>query len=379
MKISFLSTSHTPLDDRIFHNMAKSTKKAGHKTEIITSNFAQKEIVDGISINSFDSNNLSKRNKIIEFVNRLKQSKPDIIICSEPLAILSSKRYKKENKSVKIIYDVTEWYPSKKNLSKSNTFLNSIEFIKLLLFNYYASFFADAFIFGEIYKSYSYRLLFPLKPKVFITYYPKKEYLQYIPANDISKNLNFCYSGKISVEKGFENFVKVVRKIKEDNPTINVTLKIIGWLGSKDYETKYNRIIDEVKDSINFIFIGKLELHEYISEIKDTDIFLDLRSNDLENQLCLPIKLFYYSALGRPVIFSNLKAIKKEVEIKKFGFLVNPTNINETTAHINNYISNNKLYLEHCENAEKIFINKNNWDSIEGRFINFLETINNDI
>ena len=379
MKISFLSTSHTPLDDRIFHHMAKSTQKARYQTEIITSNSAQKEIVEGVSINSFNSNNLSKRNKISEFVNILEQSKPDIIICSEPLAILSAKRYKKTNKSVKIIYDVTEWYPSKKNLSKSNLLMNSMEFIKLLLFNYYVSSFTDAFIFGEIFKSYTYRLLFPLKPKAFISYFPNKEYLQSTPPNNISKNINFCYSGKISIEKGFENFVKVVKKIKEDNPTINVTLKIIGWLGSENYKIKYENIIDDIKEDINLIFIDKLEFHEYISEIKDTDVFLDLRSDDLENQLCLPIKLFYYSALGRPVIFSNLKAIKKEVEIEKFGFLVNPTNIKETTSHINNYIKNRKLYVEHCEKAEELFLNKNNWDSIEGRFINFLKTINNDI
>ena len=78
----------------------------------------------------------------------------------------------------------------------------------------------------------------------------------------------------------------------------------------------------------------------YLELIKDTDIFMDLRSIDFENSHCLPIKLYYYIALERPIIFSNLKAISKSINIQKFGKLVDPTDSNKIAKIILIYVKN---------------------------------------
>lgn len=109
--------------------------------------------------------------------------------------------------------------------------------------------------------------------------------------------------------------------------------------------------------------------------IADTDIFLDLRSADFENRHSLPIKLFYYAALGRPVIFSDLKAIKKEVKVDTFGFLVHPGSKEQIGKLILLYLNNHDLYYEHCLNARNLVETKYNWKKIEPALLEFINEI----
>jgi len=123
---------------------------------------------------------LSKKEKIAKFVHLLNDSKPDIIICLEPLTILAASRYKnKTDKKPKIVYDVTEWYPSKKFLSHYNSVSKVFHFFKLLFFNLMMAAKADAFIFGKWYKGKPYRFLFPGKKIIYSGYYPDLKYIRY--------------------------------------------------------------------------------------------------------------------------------------------------------------------------------------------------------
>lgn len=374
MKISFISTSHFPKDDRIYYHFAKSVATAGHEVEITTSNIDLHHRSGRLYINSFEGNSLPKKKKIQYFIQNLKEFVPDTIICSEPLCILAAYKYKKNyNKTTRIISDITEWYPSKKNLNQRKSFARSFLFVKLSVFNLYTAFLTDAFIFGEWYKSVPSRILFPLKERISITYYPSKKYFQILEPKPILNEINLSYSGKISKEKGFENFIQMVNELSRKRSNLKINLKIIGWPENQEYKKLYHHIIEDLKKrNINIIEHEKLNLKDYINEIKDTDIFIDLRSNDFENQMCLPIRLFYFAALGRPVIFSDLKAIRKEVKIEKFGYLVDPKNSQQTIDRIIQYIDNYSLYLSHCRNAFDIYNSSYNWEKIENRFLEFV-------
>ena len=104
MNISFLTSGHYPYDDRIFFHLGKSLSEAGHKVEIVSSKSGTKEVTQGISINCFEGDNLSKREKIKRFIEYLSNFNPEIIICSEPLPLLPAKQFKlKRNRNVKVI------------------------------------------------------------------------------------------------------------------------------------------------------------------------------------------------------------------------------------------------------------------------------------
>ena len=151
--IAFLTTSHLPFDDRIYYSMAISLSKS-YNIVIVATTQNIREISGNINVCAEDKADFSKTEKIDFFLNQLKAYRPGVIICSEPLPIIAAYKYKrKEAEKVSILYDITEWYPSKKQLIHESFPAKIYVFFKLLFFNLFASCFVDGFIFGERYKS----------------------------------------------------------------------------------------------------------------------------------------------------------------------------------------------------------------------------------
>ena len=114
MNVAFLTTGHCPFDDRIFFHFARALSDEGNIVEIISSKTDLRETVEGISLDCFDGYSLPKKEKITRLSEKLSLFNPDIVICSEPLAVAAAKKYSRTwKKEVRIIYDITEWYPSK--------------------------------------------------------------------------------------------------------------------------------------------------------------------------------------------------------------------------------------------------------------------------
>jgi glycosyltransferase involved in cell wall biosynthesis len=373
MNIAFLTSGHEPFDDRIFYHMAISLSDHNNNIIIISSVRDLIEVINDIKLNCFAGDNLSKKDKINHFTYQLSAFKPDIIICSEPLTVLAAKQYSKiVSEKIRIIYDITEWYPSKKNLRVYNYSVRWFFFLKLISFNFWIAASADSFIFGEWYKSRPYRFLFPGKRFIFISYYPDLKYIPYCKPYLQKGRLRLCYSGKISLEKGFGNFMSVIQKLIELNRNIDIDLKVIGWYANTRDKEVCGNILSRLNRNVTLKMFDRQDFGNFIDLIKETDIFLDLRSDDFENQHCLPIKLFYYAALGRPVIFSDLRAIRKEVEIEKFGFLVKPDDCDSIVKIISEYLNDADLYYQHCINGRKLAEDNYNWQRIESRFLKFI-------
>jgi glycosyltransferase involved in cell wall biosynthesis len=373
MKIQFLTSGHYPWDDRIFYHMAASLVRNGHIVEIISSKIEVVEQKDGISLNCFYGDKMGKRTKIEQFLKRITLFTPDTVICSEPLALIAAKKYRGKNiKDIKIIYDITEWYPSKKNLTAHAKPARWLYFLMLLIFNIRASACAASFIFGEWYKSRPYRLIFPSKKYIYVSYFPDPEYISpekpCLPGNKV----RLTYSGKISREKGYDNFFYVLRRLSVIRPDLKMDVKIIGWYESEKDRMECESLFINSNTNISMTIYGRQGFHEFISLIKDTDIFMDLRKDDFENHRCLPIKLFYYAHMGRPVIFSDLKSVRREVEIERFGYAVKPEDTDNISRIILKYIDDKDLYLKHCSNAMKLAKDKYNWKLIEQKFIEFI-------
>lgn len=373
MNIAFLTSGHIPFDDRIFHHFGRSMADHNHKVEIISSKQKLSGIEDGIKMNCFEGDLMSKTEKINMFREMLEAAEPKIIICSEPLTVLAAKRYSgKQKNKVIIIYDITEWYPSRKNLLVHKVPFRLYFFIKLCLFNLWTAGMADSFIFGEYYKSKPYRFLFPFKPYIFIPYYPD---LKYIPANIpnlVKGRLKLSYSGRISLEKGFGNFISVLRTLSAKESSLKIEVVVVGWYETLSDKSECEPLLTQLNKNITIQIYERQDFKNFIGLIKDCDIFLDLRAINLENNYCLPIKLFYYAALGRPVIYSGLKAIRKEVDIDSFGFLVSPENTNKIYEILSCYLQDEELYYQHCGNARRFAVEKYNWNLIENRLLKFL-------
>ena len=370
MKISILSSAHKNNDDRLFYHFSKTLSIKGHMVNIITGDNDLK-ISGKISISSFNGSNFTKRRKIDIYIKKLSNFNPDTIICLEPITIIAAKKYSK-NKNIPVIYDITEWYPSKSMLRNHKFIIGYIYFLLYFLIFIYSCFRADGFIYGEFYKGLLPKKLFSKKKNIQISYYPKKEYIQIKKPNIHKDLLRLCYTGTLSEEKGLMNFLNVLQQLILSNNKLNIYVKLIGVFSPLEKE-RFLKTINELDKQIHVSFYDYQELTKYIQLINDIDVFLDLRSIDFVNSHSLPIKLFYFMALQRPVIYSDLKAIRKEIETKDFGYLVDPKDSKKIADLINNYQNNQTLYLSHCSKARNLFELKYNWQILEEKFINFVE------
>lgn len=374
MTCVFLTTRHLPGDERIFHHMAVTLAGAGH-TAVVASSMEEKEGVhEGVLVRSFDGTSMSRKEKKNVFVSLLKEIQPDLIICSEPFTVHIASCYKKQHrKEVTLIYDITEWFPSKKDLFRHTMLSGILLAPAYLIYNLLAAARTDAFIFGEWYKSRPYRLLFGRKKHLFLGYYPDLRYIPYTEPSPLQDELRLSYSGTLSSEKGFGNFLEVVKALGEKRPGLNITVRVVGQYAGEKEKKMLTEKIAGMPENVQVASFPFLEFHAFLQTIKNTDIFLDLRKDDPENQRCLPIKVFYYAAFGRPVIYSDLKALRREVETGLFGYLVRPRDAATVVTILEGYLDDPQLYLSHCRNARLLAQERYNWPAVSGGFVTFLE------
>jgi|WetSurMetagenome_2_1015567.scaffolds.fasta_scaffold00018_25 glycosyltransferase involved in cell wall biosynthesis len=374
MNIAFITSGHLSYDDRIYYHLAATLSEKGHKILIISSKEELSVSGGNILINSFQGECLSKRNKINEFISRLNEFGPDVAICSEPLPVLAAKRCRRAATGMRVIYDITEWYPSARFLKEYHPSFRWAGFLVQFFLNLYACILTDAFLFGEYYKAKPYRLFFPFKTFTYITYYPGLKYISYREPSLSENKIRLSYSGELCSEKGFDCFARVVNRLADKYKSRTIEVKLITWPVPGPEWEKCRLLISNVGKNVKYIFRERVPFPDFTREINETDIFLDLRKITFENNHSLPIKLFCYAALGRPIIISGLKAVKRDVEINKFGYIVNPGNTDRITDLISGYIDDPVKYLEHCKNARALSLDKYNWDRIAPEFVRFIES-----
>jgi len=292
-----------------------------------------------------------------------------VIIGDNPIAIIAANKYKKLNKKIRIVYDVTEWYPSKKNLKGLSFFKQIAKAVLLSLLSWYAGWLTDAFVFGEQYKAKPFRFFFFGKKYIYLSYYATIDRIKIYPQKNISEKCNLFYSGPLTIDKGFDKVLEVAIKTAINHPETKFTLTVIS--GTRDYPISAN-----LPQNLQIRKKALVPFMDFCEEIGKYDLFFDLRVNDFENTRCLPIKLFYYMACGRPVIYTRLKAIRRGVpEMEQMGCLVNPKDLNKICECISNYLSDSELYKNHCETARKSALEKYNWNNIKDRFTQLISEL----
>lgn len=369
-KILFLTTAHNYNDDRIFYHQAKELKSCGFEVKICSLHSEYKGVIEGIEIESYSFLQKTNSEKIRTFEEICTSFRPDCIICSEPLAVIAAKNYAKTYKAP-VIYDITEWYPSMRMVRQYGFIMKIFHTLKFFLIQLYAGYISNFFIFGEETKLFPLGYFYPWKKKIILPYYPDDLYVE-TNINTLHENeIKLCYTGLFSKEKGIENFFNVADYLHKQRPELKVSLILIGGTRSKDDELYFSKLRSTYQWE-NIKIEKPVPFYKFTESYSEADICFDLRDINVENDNCLPIKLFYYMASGKPVIYSNLKATRKHVDVFRFGYLVDPENYQLISDHILRYIDDHKLYNTHAHNARNDFEEKYNWRLISSTFINFI-------
>ncbi len=371
--IIILSSGHTHNDERIFWKFGRSLQLQGNKIIISTSTEAFRNTKEGIIIDSFEGKNMKKKEKVNQFLNLLKKYAPDIIICSEPLTILPSARFRKTaNKKVFIISDITEWYPENYTLKLSGL-KRIIQYFILWLFNLFTIQLVNGIIIGEVLKKKRYDIIAPTKKKIIIGYYPILKFFKFSPPSFDGSRLTLCYAGLLKFDRGLLALLDVCRSLKQRHPEIQLKLKIAGKFGSLIEQAEFLNKIKNIQD-YNVEIIEWTEYPNISDIISEADICFDLRVHNFVYDNSLPIKVFEYTAAGRPFIFTDIKPLRAIKEINKFGHLVEPHNLPAIINILESYIQDPKLLEQHSREARKCAEDFFNWEAESIKLIGFVHS-----
>ncbi|HMN49797.1 MAG TPA: glycosyltransferase [Ignavibacteriaceae bacterium] len=372
-RISLLTSGHPPFDERIFWKFAKSLCAAGFKTSVFCSTQKINIVKDDILIKGFNSQNLSKNNKIVQFFTLIESFEPDIVICSEMLPVFAALRYKRLKPNLKVILDVTEWYPENV-VFKFIGIKRWLKYIQLILPYIYIIQKVNHIIIGEHSKKRRYDLLASNKPKSIIGYYPVLEYFNYKPPDLSREEIVFGYAGVLTFERGIINLVRITNSIAHKYQNKKIKLLIFGKFTYQDEEKEFHQILRNY-DSIKVEFVDWMDYDKMSQTIERMDICFDLRVRNFIYINSLPIKIFEYMACGKPFIYSDIKPVSEEINIEDHGFLVNPENDAEVIEVIENYLNNPNLALRHSENSRKLIEEKKNWETESKKLIDLVNTL----
>lgn len=354
MVIAFALMVHRTDDDRVCHEQASSLIKNGDEVSIV-------------SAYGKDWKSMSQKTNWMR--DQLITIHPDVIVCDSPHAVLVAHKVKKQLKNhvVRVVYDVTEWYPSKKNLRGGSLLARSVKFVMMVLASVYAGCITDSFLFGEYHKAVPFKSLFFWKKSLLLPYYAPREKVKRSPAKEsLSNACVLYYSGNLTSEKGFGRLLHLANEVATDLADVQFVLKIVT---SSSIDGSIGSMLPNLKIETE----RWMPFDQFCATVGEADIFIDLRDNDMENTRCMPIKIFYYMAAGRPVLYSNLKAIPIGLpEIDSVGVLVDPDDVEAQKKVICKYIQDPELYQSHCRNALRLVDEKYNWEMIEESFVKYI-------
>ena len=355
----FILLFHEPNDCIYQYNLAYSLRNAGWYCELYSACDNHLEVSNEYTY-TFDGVSLSLRQRAEQIKDLLGSKRYDIAICDTPLAVSLAHHYAK-----KVAYFVTEWYPSKKNLRGTNRFLRPFKFLMLILASLWAGIRSNAFLYGESYKIKPFKLLFPWKPAVFVSYYPRLDMFPSSKSERHTSPFTFLYAGPLTAEKGWERVKRLVTTIAKKQQKKRWQLLVLS-----DRSDEF-----EVPNNLAVTYMPYLPYRSFCDILYNVDLCLDLRDIDYENTRCLPIKLFQYIAVPTNVLYSDLKAIHKDApEIAKMINLVQPDDLDKQIEISINFVNstedNTKIYRRYFE---QMF----NWNLIENNFISFVKRVIN--
>ncbi len=372
-RISILTSGHPPFDERIFWKFAKSLSSAGYETSVLCSTQKINIVIDKILIKGFNSVVLSKNSKIVQLFTLLESFEPDLIICSEMLPVFAALRYKKIKRNVKIILDVTEWYPE--NVAfKFKGIRRWLKYFQLLLPYIFVLQKVDHIIIGEQRKKRRYDLLAFNKPKTIIGYYPVLKFFNY-KKPDLSKDeIVFGYAGVLTFERGITNLLRITNTVAQKYQNKKIKLLIFGKFTNQNEEKEFHQLLLKYK-SIEVEFVDWMDYDKMSIVIERMDICFDLRKKNFIYSNSLPIKIFEYMACGKPFIFSDIEPIRDEIDISKHGILLNPDNDDEVINAIEKYLQNPDLAQCYSDNSRRIIEEEKNWENESVKLIELINKI----
>lgn len=180
------------------------------------------------------------------------------------------------------------------------------------------------------------------------------------------------YIGGIAKHRGVENLIRAMPMIISKIPRCKLLL--IGF-EDKNYLNKLFNLSKKlcVSESIEFIEWVKFDLVPTYISLSDVCFVPHLPS--AHTNTTVPHKLFQYMAFDKPVIVSNAEPLKRIVEERQCGIVVNPYNYDEIAEAVFKIYSDRRLAEYYGHNGRNAVEEKYNWKIEAGKLISLYKSI----
>lgn len=363
MKICILTTTHSPVDGRIFHREAKTLRKRHEITLIAPSEKSDIYTSDKIKIITVKKgrSNIFHILTVWRIFRVALHLKSDVYHCHEPDALLIGSILKLLFRK-KVIYDIHEHWPSEipfdigirqKSLLFS-VLTGYISAIELLLARY-----SDRII--GVSESVGERFI-QLNPVIIPNYPVIDNYTNYDESTHDPNSLMYV-AGQMHAFHGIHECIEAMIRLLPSNPQL--VLFLIGNI-REDLHEVLSR--PEVKENVKRCgFLPYDKLHEIL--IGGGIGLLVFQPYYYNIKIGLPNKLFDYMLAGLPVIASNFPEIRKIVLDAKCGLLIDPTDVDALADAILHIIENPSIAKEMGKNGKMAIFSRYNWSTLENKLL----------
>lgn len=367
-KILFLQTAHFASDERVFYLQRPALIKAGYEVKIVSSLIGGESVPESWTI---DGAQFKPNQKAKILAKQVAQWAPQQVICDSPLAVYAA--HKAKVQGLKIVYDVTEWYPARKHLERFKGLRKVGVAIKMMGYSFVAGCWADRFLFGEKAKGRAFRVLFPFKKYSYLPYYPDLSQLPLTPPLPLQDPIRLFYSGPATEPKGFQNVLRAAQECAKSNGEHEFVLHLI-LTGSTQAEGEQQIATLAPLPNLRLEVEGSLPFATFCQRLQTPHFCLDLRAQDWENRHCVPIKIFYYMAMGKAVVYSDLPILRSLLgKGEKYGLWADPTDAKAIANYVKQCLQKPENYLQQATQAQQAAQKTYNWAVLEPVFIDFIQ------
>jgi len=364
--IVFITSGHSPFSSRLFSKELKSLKKRYSNLTIIAPYHEVETVVDGIRVIGIRKYR-SRYNRWSTLFSLYKYAvalRPHIVHCHEPDSLLVAFLLKKRFPEIRVIYDCHEFHPQ----SFTENFPIFFRYLLRILIEKIENFLAsriDAVITVNI------RLVERFekhnKSVVLLPNYPR---LDIIRGKQRERDLFFnnevhlIYAGGLSADRGL---FKMIDVLKELDNSINARLILIGKFSTPVLQKNFWERVKKYNLSGKIDYKGYLSHEETINHLINANIGLFLLDEKERYRWGEPIKYFEYSAVGLPIIISDLPAKRALIEKNGNGCLVSPNSVLEGANAVRYLIENSHDARKMAAKGTKAFLEEYNWEAVEPR------------
>ena len=372
--IVFITSGHSPFSSRLFSKELKSLQKRYSNLTIIAPYHEVETVVDGIRVIGIKKypSRYNRWSALSSLYKHTVALRPHMVHCHEPDSLLVAYLLKKRFPEIRVIYDCHEFHPQ----SFTENFPVPFRYLLQILIEKIENFLAsrvDAVItvndrlVERFEKHNKLVVLLPNYPRLDIIRGKQRE-------RDLFFNneVHLIYAGGLSADRGLFKMIDVLKKL---NNSINAQLILIGKFSTPVLEKNFWECVKKYNLSDKIEYKGYLSHEETINHLINADIGLFLLDDKERYHWGEPMKYFEYSAVGLPVIISDLPAKRALIEKNGNGYLIPPDSVLEGANAVKYLIENSHEARRMVEKGEKAFLEEYNWEAVEPRLFELYDRL----